>query len=406
LEYELKVLEHIITIVLNPSRIKRDNLNDEFLSECKLHADAEKERIRKQFTLMAFGVSQESHIESYYQKHQAILIQLADTAFKYIQPDEPESIYRLTNEISIIDFYKEISIIDFYKEISRIPEELLYFMKMNFPEYFDIEKKLPDAKRGLMLPEIKRNLKLIKNELGKFEIESNLIKITCSPFEDYLSAEKNITYRDFAYLKELQRELISFIGKKNKVNANEDMRRQLLYLNFNRLSFFNYYISHIEEEVKNCNTIPELIEFYSLKTKLINQQPMKPGLVLKPGLPSIKEQVGSWICEELYYIEKRHKLLSKVHLQKNEEPSNESKIHTSLSVSHLALAVKLLVESKMITNTNSTELMRIVARNFKTDKQEVISEDSLRNKSYNFETATVSRLKDEIIGLMNLARKY
>jgi hypothetical protein len=129
-------------------------------------------------------------------------------------------------------------------------------------------------------------------------------------------------------------------------------------------------------------------------------------LILKPGLPSIKEQVGSWICEELYYTEKRKQISFNVQLQKNGEPSNETKIHTSLSVSHLALAVKLLVESKMITNTNSTELMRIVARNFKTDKQEVISEDSLRNKSYNFEAATVSRLKDEIIGLMNLARKF
>ncbi len=397
MKYELKVLEHIITVVLNPTRIKRDNLNDEFLSECKLHAEAEKERIRMQFTLMFFGENQEAQLKSYYGKHQAILIQLADIVFKYLQPGESESIYQLTNEISIINFYKEIS---------RIPEDLLNFMEMNFPEYFDTEKKVPDAKRRLMMPEIKRNLKLIKNELGKFEIESTLIKITCSPLEDYLSPEPNITYRDLAYLKELQKQLIYFIGKKNKVNANSQLCRLLLYLNFNRLRFFNYYILQIEEEAKNCTDIAGLIAFYSLKIKLINQQPVKPGVVLKPGLPSIKDQVGSWLCEELYYIEKRQQLLPKIDPQKSEVQSTGTKIHTSLSVSHLALAVKLLIESKLICNTNSTELMRIVARNFKTDKQEVISEDSLRNKSYNFEAATVSRLKDEIIGLMNLARKY
>ena len=70
------------------------------------------------------------------------------------------------------------------------------------------------------------------------------------------------------------------------------------------------------------------------------------------------------------------------------------------------MAVKLLVEAKLITNTNSSDLIRMVARNFRTDRQEVISEESLRNKLYSFETATVTRLKDEIIGLMNLVRKY
>ena len=137
-----------------------------------------------------------------------------------------------------------------------------------------------------------------------------------------------------------------------------------------------------------------------------NQLQLKSGLVFKPGLPSIKDQIGSWICEELYFLEKRQRLLYQAPSQKTEDQVNEPKVQTSLSVAHLALAVKLLIESKVITNKNSSELLRMVARNFKTDRQELISEDSLRNKSYNFESATVNRLKDEIIGLMNLVRKY
>lgn len=397
MEYELKVLEHLIKVVLNPSIIKLESLNDKFISKYKLLINSEKERIRQQFTIMVFGESQESLMGSYYRKHQAMLVQLADIVLKYLQPEGPESIYRKTNEIFIIDFYKALS---------SIQEELLNFIEINFPEYFNMENKIPDAKRLLMAPEIKRNLKIIKNEFGKLEIDDSLIKIICSPLEDFLLQNNTITYHDLFYLKTLQQELFYFTGKKNKVNANDKLCQLLLNLNFNRLRFFNYYILQIEDQAKLCNNISELIEFYSLKIKLINQQPVISRLVLKPGLPSIKEQAGSWICEELYYLEKRRQLLSNDPLQKTEETSGELKIHTSLSVSQLALAVKLLVESKMITNTNATELMRVVARNFKTDKQEVISEDSLRNKSYNFEAATVSRLKDEIIGLMNLTRKY
>ena len=152
------------------------------------------------------------------------------------------------------------------------------------------------------------------------------------------------------------------------------------------------------------NTIHDQIDFYSLQMKLINQLPMKPGLIYKPGLPSIKEQIGNWICEELYYLEKKQKLFSPVIIQGKENQDNSGKIHTNLSVSQLALGVKLLVDAKVITNKNSTELMSMVAKSFKTDRQEVISEDSLRNKSYNFETATVEKLKDKIIGLLNMVR--
>jgi hypothetical protein len=103
-------------------------------------------------------------------------------------------------------------------------------------------------------------------------------------------------------------------------------------------------------------------------------------------------------------LEKKQKLFSPVIIQGEKNQDNSGKIHTNLSVSQLALGVKLLVDAKVITNKNSTELMSMVARSFKTDRQEVISEDSLRNKSYNFETATVEKLKDKIIGLLNMAR--
>ena len=154
------------------------------------------------------------------------------------------------------------------------------------------------------------------------------------------------------------------------------------------------------------HALPDLLTFNSLTLKIINQLQVKAGFVYKPGLPPIREQIGCWICEELYYLEKQEHILYALAEQKKDVPAIETKVHTSLSVSHLALAVKLLIESKIITNNNSSELLRMVARNFRTDRQEVISEESLKNKLYSFESSTVNRLKDEIIGLMNLVRKY
>ncbi len=397
MEYELKVLEHIISVVLKPSKLTLEKLNDEFLSECKLHIETEKERIMKQFTTVVFSRNSESHFELYFRQHQNSLVLLADIVFKYLQPEGPESIYRLTNEVSILNFYNELS---------KIPEELLDFIAKNFSKYFDQEVKVPDAKRWMMAPEIKRKLKLIQKKLKENKVQNDLIKIICRPFEDYLLTETIISYHELSYLKELQQEFLTFTTKKDKTNANERFCYLLLELNYNSIPFFNYYVLHIEEMAKGCNSIQDLIEFYSLKIKLINQVSVKPKFIFKLELPSIKELIGSWICEELYYLEKQERYLYLEPGQKAADQSKVAKIHTSLSVSHLAMAVKLLVEAKVITNTNSRDLMRMVARNFKTDRQEVISEESLWNKSYSFESSTVNRLKDEIIGLMNLARKY
>lgn len=397
MDYELKALEHIITIVLNPTKITRDNLNDEFLSECKLLAVKESERILKEFRVIAFGKYQQSELGFYYRKHQAILVKFADFVYGYLQPEGPESIYGLSTEPNVLDFYKEIL---------RIPLDLLDYIETSYPEYFDQDIKLPEAKRWQKATEIKRILKGIQKEMEKLEIDGELIKIACRPFEDYLLPDLVISYHKLSYVQVLQGELITHSKKKAMANSNDELCRLLLQLNYNSIHFFNYYVLQLQEKANDHTMLTDLFTFHSLKLKIINQLPVKPGLAYKPGLPSIRDQIGSWICEELYYLEKQEQVLQQWENVKKEDRSNESRIHTSLSVSQLALAVKLLVESKVISNTNSAELMRLVARNFRTDRQEVISEDSLRNKSYSFESSTINRLKDEIIGLMNLVRKY
>ncbi|MBL0200260.1 MAG: hypothetical protein IPP81_08805 [Chitinophagaceae bacterium] len=295
-------------------------------------------------------------------------------------------------------------VINFYKEILRVLEELLQLISEKYPGYFNMALKIPDAQKWRLAPEIKSNLKQIKIALKKTDLNERVLEITCEPIESSLAATVETTYGELAYLKAFINGLQHFIVSQNSSNINERFSHLLLYLNYNKLRFFNNYIQELKETGDHLNTVHDQIDFYSLQLKLINQLPVKPGLIYKPGLPSLKEQIGNWICEELYYLEKKQKLTSPVTMQRNNDYDNTGKIHTNLSVSQLALGVKLLVDAKVITNKNSTELMSMVAKAFKTVRHEVISEDSLRNKSYNFDTSTVEKLKDKIITLLNIAR--
>ena len=55
---------------------------------------------------------------------------------------------------------------------------------------------------------------------------------------------------------------------------------------------------------------------------------------------------------------------------------------------------------------NSMEVRRIVARTYKTEKTENISEGSLKNKAYNFDTATVESMRDTMIQMLNTVNGY
>ena len=217
LENELKTLERLITGVINPANLKSDSLNDAFISECRLVANNEKERIKNQFASVIFNPGSESLIEIYFRHHQTTLVKLADTIFNYLQQKTTGSIYGLTNKSSVINFYKDVL---------RVPEELLQFIAGNYPGYFNNEMKIPDAERWQLIPEVKRNLKQIKATLRKTDLNEKVLEITCEPIEALLSSTEETTYRKLTYLKALINELLHFINRKNSSNINEQLDRK------------------------------------------------------------------------------------------------------------------------------------------------------------------------------------
>ncbi|MEP7239021.1 MAG: hypothetical protein ABI685_14175, partial [Ferruginibacter sp.] len=272
LENELKALERLITEVLNPANLKSEKLHDAFISEWRLLAYNEKERIKNQFASVIFNPGSESLIEIYFRHHQTTLVKLADTVFNYLQQKTVGSIYRSTNKSLVINLYKDVL---------RVSEELLQFIAENYPGYFNSEIKIPDAQKWRLIPEIKSNLKQIQSALKKTDLNEKVLEIIYEPIEALLSTKTDTTYRELAYLKALISELLQFITSINSRNLNEQFNHLLLYLNYNKLRFFNYYIQELKETGNQLNNINDQIDFYSFQLKLINQLPVKPGLIYK-----------------------------------------------------------------------------------------------------------------------------
>jgi hypothetical protein len=73
----------------------------------------------------------------------------------------------------------------------------------------------------------------------------------------------------------------------------------------------------------------------------------------------LKEQVNTWIEEEIKFLQAE----STISLPTKAAMEDEDKIQTSLSVSKLALLVRLMVIDKVITNRVVAQVLRVGHKN-------------------------------------------
>jgi hypothetical protein len=392
----LKALEQLINIAVNPAKLTRQQLTKEFFVECKWLLKTEIDKVAD--ALNAAGVTEAGSkcLEQYFRQHRIILTELSDSVFQY------QKQLGIENSNSILE---DSSIYQLYNDIIEKLEQLLEYIEKMFSIYFDSTLKITDANKNSLQPEISLGLKSIEKELRQIAVPEDLIVIACTPLREFCTTEKPIGYRDVSYLQVYRKELSYFIANINSPNVTELFCELLLHLNFNDLRFYNYLVMVLKDKAKTCATLPVQLENLYYQLKLLNQLPVKPGLVFRHEMPPIKKQIATWISEELLYLDKQKKFMIIADVSGDEQPSEE-KIQTTLSVADLSLFVKLLLESKMISNKNPSELIRLVARNFKTDRNDVISENSIRNKYYTVESGTLTSMREAMTGLIKLVKQY
>jgi hypothetical protein len=396
LEQELKVLQDLISETLHPTRLSANCLDKKYLFECKSQVFSEIEIVKKRIRDALIQCKKRRETEFVIDGQQSAIVALADVVYHYLHPNLRDTLKQALAYPTLVNIYNYV-----YQCI----EDLLIFTEKNFASCFDWDFKITEFQRLRIAKGIGRNLASLNEGLRAIRADDGIINIISNWFKVQLRPESLISFRLFGYIKELHHRLSLIVSKKDN-NSNEQIITLLVHLNFNSTEYYDYYILQLVNGAASLkNNTRELIEYYSWKIKVLNQTPIKAGFVNEPYLSSVKEQIGVWIGEELQYLERNYRLYP-VSLVKDDGPVADTKVHTSLAVSQLSLVLKMLIDSNVITNKNYTQLMQMVARNFKTDRVEKISEDSLRNKSYSFESGTIAKVKDMVINLLNLVKSY
>lgn len=380
--YELATLDRFIAKDISSFLALKCSLDDQLVSDFKQTLNEEIEQIKNNFINAVFGFEEERYLERYIQYHQRALIRLAGNLLNYVQP---ENLGEVSNSVTpeILSQYT-------YKLL----QELLDFIEKHFSKYFDQNAWIPLNYRLIMLHDIKTNIDALKEILTQHGTNKHLIHIALLPLENFLKEDTSneVTYRRIIYLKELKKQLFQMKSNEDVTDVNQSMKMLLFYLNFNSPEYYNHCIRQLEEICEKAESDAKRIEQLALHQKFIHQTQLKPGFVLNPALPFLKDQLAHWINQEISFLEKRHDLI-KDSIEMGIINESDYKIKIDLSVAQFAYFVKLLVEVKIIQNKNIVQLLRFLAKLFKTDHSEEISPGSVRNHYYSTEASARESIK-------------
>ncbi|MBS1512803.1 MAG: hypothetical protein JST86_18315 [Bacteroidetes bacterium] len=293
---------------------------------------------------------------------------------------------KLLDKVSLVR--SSVSIND--KQPGLLTQELLkafHFIQEYFGTYFDRNERVPDVLISFYKKEINTLSEAIQLNFSQSElVEPLLTETLLSHFSgSFESNDMPVSYRLHFYKKELLRELSKEVNP-----ATDSIRKLLYYYNFNSSAFVIYEFDRLVNMVSAISSKSEKVLMLRSEFKSINQLPVRVNYYFDENMPALKEQVSTWITEEIKYCEAGH--FTQAANSAVTEPEN--KINTTLSVAKLGLLIRLLVVDKIIINRTVAPMLRTVAKTFTTLQREEISFGSLETKYHAPDKATIDVMKD------------
>lgn len=386
--------DSISLYVLQETKINNLSNEHRFFLYCYHSLKNENDKIKKINKETIFNLKSKERVEQYIHKKQYALENLANRLIKDINPVNPSDIYQFSVNYDKIDCLKITYI---------YLEKLLRFIEKEFKNYLNVNIQIPYRSILVKEFEITDKLKELKSRLLESNINDQLLKLVYEPLLKIatINIQEKLTYYDFNYCSDF---ILVLHHQIDFENITENGINECLFeLNFNSLQFFKYLTIGILNELEmQENNIQKIDVLYRL-LKNYNQKQSRNFLKYKTNLPPLKEQIISWIEEEIEYLTKKIKLEAN---QLTNVSTNEEKIKflTGLSVAQLSYFFGLLMEAGIIKHKNQTDVFRFIAENFKTSNTEKISVDSIKVKYYNVESNTKNAVREKIIELIGLTK--
>ncbi|MCY7293473.1 MAG: hypothetical protein LH615_14945 [Ferruginibacter sp.] len=281
--------------------------------------------------------------------------------------------------------YNEAAPNEFYKFLQV---SLCFFIRVlykNFPAHFDYSLPMPEV---LWQP-VKQEAEAGWVALLEQGMEERLNKIILNELQlccEHRAPDYKVGY----YWKDLTQHQKQCNG--NDGALTNQVIEVLVSCNFNSGKFILYVIEWCAGGIKD--DMPE-VNYWCTVLKLVNRMPITPNMCLHPVFEPCKQQLIQSITTELFASEK---MLP--------EQINEAKLITAMSVGQLAVFIRLMVDTEVLQTKNVMAIIKFFSKNFRTYRTVQISDESLRQRYYNIDKASIDINRRYLAGMMNKLKEY
>jgi len=346
----------------------------------------ETEKISSILTRAFYGMENETRQKAFVRNLHAQLVTLSDYFCETGQNDHPEP---------------PPESVDLNHERQFILETLGYLTDSIHERYFPLcneNQKISDYSRSVITSGIIEKLENLS--LPATDPEHSLFEEVKTSVSRCFE-EPVITYRLISYLQAFTREIILVREHNQKRLVQITLTDLLISFNFNSVSIVSLFVSNIQDEASKIEKEINKITVFNHWMKRVSQSPVSPAGAFDITREPVCDYLHKWLNEEISFHEKSLMLSSAMSYATGiSTAGNGFKFELNLSVQQIACLIRLFTDCGVIKNGGKRDLSVFIAEHFCSKKQENISPESLRVKSYSFDEATREKVRLLILTML------
>jgi hypothetical protein len=382
MQYALNILEDII---INKFIISCSNnsFSPEKFEQWYVIAIREIEKIKKDFTITAFNSLKKRHLKCYVQYQQSRIISLYDKSYNFLN----DSHAPVPADIKSAE-----------ENIFSLFDDLLLFIQIRFPEYFDFSLSVPVKQKLETCTRCSEASTDLKLKLSF--VDPRLLNIILNSIQNVVKDSNNLNFQQISYFNRLIKLLYKISDNKIEQTGEWHIVKSLIYVNFNSIQAFNYIIDKINAKIEVEDSTSVCIKKLSWFLKSVKQVIILQRISLHPEQETLKSLLSQWLSEEILFYEKQVQLNSHKP-NPGLDTNSDFKIMTDWSVPQFAFYLRMLVDIGLLKNQNITKLASFYANHLKTSQTEEVSEKKLRISYYENKESVLQEVKAAIIKMLN-----
>ncbi|AWO02096.1 hypothetical protein DLD77_10515 [Chitinophaga alhagiae] len=279
-----------------------------------------------------------------------------------------------------------------YRDVEDMLHEILIGLEQHFPECLSPELPLPFSYAARARRQLQVRADELAVLLAELQLDEALLELVLRPVRQFLlNPEGRLSFRSLAYYRELLSQL--YMTATLQVDGNSSHLRLhaiLIHLNFNAIEYYLYCINRLRAWLKGYRHLRGRITGLTWCIKEIRSIPVKSGTVaLHPGGSPIAAQLYAWLEEERIFLRNVHE----ENLYRAAGREAGEKLQTSLTVSQLALMLRIYIEEGIIIRASLRQVLFFVSGFVKVRKPDAMVEESFEAKYDNPSLSTITACK-------------